>query len=84
MTCVACSRTIENAMTGEYESKGLISVQIALLTHKMRIVFNYDLYTSNALTPEIIKDEVEMVGFSADLLEIIENNQEDLLNQDYL
>lgn len=71
-------------MTGEYESKGLISVQIALLTHKMRIVFNYDLYTSNALTPEIIKDEVELVGFSADLLEIIENNQEDLLNQDYL
>ena len=44
MTCVNCSRTIENAMNGEYGSKGLISVQIALLTHKMRIVFNLSLY----------------------------------------
>ena len=34
--------------------------------------------------PELIKDEVEMVGFSAELLEVIENNQEDLLRHEYL
>jgi len=44
MTCVNCSNTIENAMKLEYESKGLISVQIALLTHKMRIIFDMPVY----------------------------------------
>lgn len=39
MTCVACSRIIESAMQREYEDQGLILVQIALLTHKMRIEF---------------------------------------------
>ena len=66
-------------MQSEFESKGLISVQIALLTHKMRMVFNYDLYKSKEVTPEKIIEEVEMVGFSAEILEMIENNQEELL-----
>ena len=84
MTCVACSRTIENAMTSEYEDKGLLKVSIALLTHKMRIVFDADNYARHSLSPEQIKEEVEMVGFTAELLEIIENNQDDLLKNDYL
>ena len=84
MTCVACSRTIENAMTAEFHPKGLLSVQIALLTHKMRMVFNADSYTSHSISPELISDEVDMVGFSAELLEMIENNQEEILKNDYL
>jgi copper chaperone CopZ len=47
MTCVNCSNTIENAMKLEYETKGLESVQIALLTHKMRIVFELGAYQQN-------------------------------------
>jgi len=74
MTCVACSRTIENAMTSEFEEKGLLKVAIALLTHKMRIVFNSQNYARHSLSPEQIKEAVEMVGFSAELLDIIESN----------
>jgi cation transport ATPase len=84
MTCVACSRTIENAMTAEFQYKGMISVQIALLTHKMRIVFDQDEFKKHNITAELVKDEVEMVGFSAELLEMIENNQEELLNKEYM
>lgn len=74
MTCVNCSRTIENAMNKEYGDKGLLSVQIALLTHKMRIEFDQKLYVEHGLTPSKIIEEVETVGFGAELLEMIENN----------
>ena len=74
MTCVNCSNTIENAMKLEYESKGLISVKIALLTHKMRITFDMKIYQESQITPEMICEEVEMVGFGIELLEVIENN----------
>ena len=83
MTCVNCSNTIENAMKLEYETKGLVSVQIALLTHKMRIVFDLSAYQQNQITPQMICDEVEMVGFGIELLEVIENNQEELLKQQF-
>ena len=83
MTCVNCSNTIENAMKLEYETKGLVSVQIALLTHKMRIVFDLIAYQQNQITPQMICDEVEMVGFGIELLEVIENNQEELLKQQF-
>lgn len=59
-------------------------MSIALLTHKMRIVFNAENYARHSLSPEQIKEEVEMVGFSAELLDIIESNQDDLLKNDYL
>ena len=49
----------------------------------MRIVFNHEEYKSNSISPEIIKDEVDMVGFSAELLEMIENNPDELLKQEY-
>ena len=59
----------------------MIEVQIALLTHKMRITFDMHKYNESNLTPELIRDEVEMVGFQAELLEIIENNQDELMLQ---
>lgn len=81
MTCVNCSSTIENVLLSEYKEsdKGLVSVQIALLTHKMRIIFDKQKYDELNITPEMIKEDIEMVGFSADLLEIIFNDQDDLL-----
>lgn len=81
---MACSRTIENAMTAEFFQKGMLSCQIALLTHKMRIVFIYSEYDRHGLTPEMITSEVEMVGFSAELLELIENNPEGLMKDGVL
>jgi len=52
-------------MKKEFKNKGLKNVQIALLTHKMRIEFNQEGFTKNHLTPDLIKDEIEMVGFGA-------------------
>jgi copper chaperone CopZ len=40
MTCVSCSQTIEGAMKKEYTKQGLISISVALLTHKMRMEFD--------------------------------------------
>ena len=42
----------------------------------MRIVFDLKSYHENRITPEIIKDEVEMVGFGAELLEVVEHSKE--------
>jgi hypothetical protein len=50
----------------------------------MRVVFSQEDYTKAGLTPAVISEEVEMVGFSAELLEMIENNQEDLLRSEVL
>ena len=52
-----------------------------MLTHKMRITFDMHKYNESNLTADLIRDEVEMVGFSAELLEIIENNQDELMHQ---
>ena len=83
MTCIACSQTIERAMKNEFNSKGLIDVQIAVLTHKMRITFNYKDFQDNQLSPEKIAEEVEMVGFSAELHETIIDNSKKLRDDQF-
>ncbi len=45
----------------------------------MRIIFDKQRYDELHITPEVIKEEVEMVGFGAELLEVIYNDQDDLL-----
>ena len=35
MTCVACSSSVERLMHNEFDSRGMVSVTIVLLTHKM-------------------------------------------------
>ena len=81
MTCVSCSRTIESAMMTEFQPLGLKSVVIALLTHKMRMVFDLEEYVTHNIDSDKIIDEVSMVGFTAELLEAIENDQEVLLRK---
>jgi cation transport ATPase len=81
MTCVSCSQTIEGSMESEFNPKGLKEVQVALLTHKMRLVFDLQLFRYHALSPELIASEVEMIGFTAELIEMIENDQEEMLRQ---
>ena len=60
---------------------------MAVLTHKMRIKFDYNLFTYNKITPQVIADEVDLVGFSAQLLETIIDNsgklREENLESDY-
>jgi hypothetical protein len=68
MTCVNCSNTIENALLSEYSVKGLKTVQIALLTHKMKVIFSMKGYIEHKMSPDLIKDEVEMVGFGAEFI----------------
>ena len=65
-------------MKTEFTPKGLLDVQIAVLTHKMRITFNNREFESHKLSPETICQEVEMVGFSAELLETIIDNTKKL------
>jgi hypothetical protein len=45
----------------------------------MRMVFDLDKYQGNKLDSDNICEEVTMVGFSAELIEMIENNPEELL-----
>jgi len=47
----------------------------------MRMVFDLGKYIENEVNPEKISEEVLMIGFTADLIEMIENNQEELLRK---
>jgi cation transport ATPase len=80
MTCVACSQSIESAMKREFGNKGCQTVVIALLTHKMRMEFDDVKMKEHEITAEKIIEEVEMIGFGAELLETIINNQRALRN----
>jgi len=65
-------------MHNEYDSKGMISVTIVLLTHKMTAQFEAVRFNSKEITPDMICDEVEMVGFDCELAGITEISPEDL------
>ena len=67
MTCVACSGSIERLMHNEFDSKGMKSVAIILLTHKMTAVFEADKFSKKEITPDMICDEIDMIGFGAAL-----------------
>ena len=78
MTCVACSSSIERLMHNEFDAKGMKSVAIVLLTHKMTATFEAKSFNTKQVTPEMICDEVEMIGFDAELAGITEIGAEDL------
>ncbi len=67
-------------MKKEFGDKGCQSVVIALLTHKMRMEFDDIKVADLGITPEKIIEEVESIGFGAELLETIINNQRALRN----
>ena len=77
MTCVACSGSIERLMHNEFDSKGMRSVAIVLLTHKMTTVFDASSFTTKKVTPEMICDEIDMIGFGAELNGVVEISAED-------
>jgi hypothetical protein len=49
---------------------------IALLTHKMTVTFKRSAFIEKLVTPEIICDEVDMIGFECALMSITEINAE--------
>jgi Cu+-exporting ATPase len=68
MTCIACSSAIEKGLTVQYKDKGLDSLSVILLVHKLKITFFKHLAVSNNIKPEDIQNEVEDIGFGAQLL----------------
>lgn len=74
MTCVACSSTIERAMHSEFDSKSLLEFSIALLTHKMQMTFVQTALAEFAITPQVICDEIEMIGFECSVISITNVN----------
>ena len=81
MTCVACSSSIERLMHNEFDSKGMVSVCIVLLTHKMTIKFKNSVFEKKIVTPTMICDEVEMIGFDCELLGINEIKHNEQVNR---
>ena len=72
MKCVACSGTIENHMKREFGTKQMVEISVALLCHKMTVSFVYTAFIDKIVTPEIICDEIDMIGFDCELISITE------------
>lgn len=80
MTCVACSGAIERGMKNEFSDKGLVfddktkthAVSVILLMHKMKITFHKGKAEQSKVTPSKIADEVEDLGFGAELINTTE------------
>ncbi len=71
MTCVACSGAIEKGLTHEFKNKGLIEdqgVSVVLLMHKMRVSLYKEKALENKIDPEAIANEVEDLGFGAEII----------------
>jgi hypothetical protein len=64
-------------MHTEFDKKTMVDVQIALLTHKMSVTFESSVFIDKTVTPEGICDEVEMIGFGCELLNVVEVNRRD-------
>ena len=76
---MACSGAIERGMKNIFAGKGLLpaddhdssgkyQIDVILLLHKMCIIFDKAKMEENGVTPETIIDEVEDLGFGAELI----------------
>jgi hypothetical protein len=50
MTCVACSSAIENGLGIQFKDKGLESLSVILLVHKLKISFYKSMATKSGIT----------------------------------
>jgi Cu+-exporting ATPase len=82
MTCVACSSAIERSLTIQYKDKGLDSLSVILLVHKLKITFFKQIASKNDIKPEDIINEVEDIGFGAQLLSTQEFELDNLTARD--
>ena len=81
MTCVACSNSIERLIHNEFDKKCMVSVTIILLTNKMYCTFESHVFNDKKVTPEIICEEVDMIGFECHLISITEMKGEEQLKK---
>ena len=81
MTCVACSGSIERLIHNEFDKKSLVTVSIVLLTNKMFCTFEAHVFNDKKVTPEMICEEVDMIGFECCLISITEMKGEEQLNK---
>ena len=63
MTCVACSSSIERCIHKNFDQKHLVTVSIVLLTNKMFCTFEAHVFHDKVVTPEMICEEVDCIGF---------------------
>ena len=77
MTCVACSGSIERLIHNEFDKKSLISVSIVLLTNKMFCTFDAHVFKDKEVTPEMVCEEVDGIGFECGLISITEMKGEE-------
>ena len=81
MTCVACSSSVERAMHNEFDKKSLVSASVVLLTHKLTVKFKAKVFNDKTVTPDMVVDEVEMIGFDCELLGINELRNDQNVNR---
>ena len=67
-------------MHNSFDAKGMQSVSIILLTHKMQAKFPQFAFESKLITPQVICDCVEMIGFGCELLGMAEISHEQRKN----
>jgi hypothetical protein len=59
-------------MNEEFSSKQLVSVTIILLTHKMVATFEASVFHDKQVTPEMVCEVIESIGFNCTLVSITE------------
>ena len=79
MTCVACSSSIERLIHNQFDKRSLVSVSIVLLTNKMFCTFEAHVFHDKIVTPEMVCEEVDCIGFECQLISITEMKGEEQL-----
>ena len=64
---MACTSAIERMMHTEFDGKGMTKVEIVLLTCKMTATFDARVFKDKTVTPDVVCEEVEMIGFECSL-----------------
>ena len=70
MTCVNCSNAIEKGLSSSFADKGLVKdgISVILLMHKLKCIFYQEAASKSKVTPASIIEEVEDLGFGAELI----------------
>jgi len=76
MSCAACTNSIERLMHSNFDEKGMQSVAVVLLTHKMVATFPLRVFRDKAVTPKLICDTFESTKFTCELLGMTEISNE--------
>jgi hypothetical protein len=56
----------------------MVEINVALLCHKMTVSFPQSAFIDKIVTPEIICEEIDMIGFECELISITEVQPDDL------